>query len=94
MCIRDRVNIDNVSFQYPGSKNYALRNVSLFIENGQKIAIVGANGSGKTTLVKLICGLYDVTKGSIKINDTCLLYTSTKIRPLWYCSWSAYAFIF
>ena len=69
-CNYAQVNIDNVSFQYPGSKNYALRNVSLFIENGQKIAIVGANGSGKTTLVKLICGLYDVTKGSIKINDT------------------------
>lgn len=62
--------IDNVSFKYPGSKNYALKNVSLAIANGQKIAIVGANGSGKTTLVKLICGLYDVTEGTIKINDT------------------------
>ena len=41
-CNYAQVNIDNVSFQYPGSKNYALRNVSLFIENGQKIAIVGA----------------------------------------------------
>ena len=69
-CNYAQVNIDNVSFKYPGSKNYALKNVSLFIENGQKVAIVGANGSGKTTLVKLICGLYDVTKGSIKINDT------------------------
>lgn len=64
------VSIDNVSFKYLGSKNYALKNVSLFIENGQKIAIVGANGSGKTTLVKLICGLYDVTEGAIRINDT------------------------
>lgn len=69
-CNYAQVNIDNVSFKYPGSKNYALKNVSLFIENGQKVAIVGANGSGKTTLIKLICGLYDVTKGSIKINDT------------------------
>lgn len=64
------ISIDNVSFKYPGSKNYALKNVSLYIENGQQIAIVGANGSGKTTLVKLICGLYDVTEGVIKINDT------------------------
>jgi len=64
------VRIDNVSFKYPGSKNYVLKNVSLSIDNGQKIAIVGANGSGKTTLVKLICGLYDVTEGTIKINDT------------------------
>lgn len=69
-CSYAEVSIDNVSFRYLGSKNYALKNVSLSIENGQKIAIVGANGSGKTTLVKLICGLYDVTEGVIKINDT------------------------
>lgn len=69
-CKYAELRIDHVSFKYPGSKNYALKNVSLAIDNGQKIAIVGANGSGKTTLVKLICGLYDVTEGTIKINDT------------------------
>lgn len=69
-CKYATVSVGHVSFAYPGSKNYALKNVSLFIENGQKVAIVGANGSGKTTLVKLICGLYDVTQGAIKINDT------------------------
>lgn len=63
------IDFENVSFKYPGSTNYTLKNVSLKIENGKKLAIVGANGSGKTTLIKLLCGLYDVTEGSIKINN-------------------------
>ena len=67
---RADIKIENVSFKYPGSENYVLKDVSLDISNGEKIAIVGMNGSGKTTLVKLICGLYDVTSGTIKINDT------------------------
>ncbi len=62
------VRVDHVSFKYLGSKNYALKNVSLSIDNGQKIAIVGANGSGKTTLVKLICGLYSPGAGKILID--------------------------
>lgn len=69
-CENAEVRIENVSFCYPGSGRYALKNVSLSVEKGQKIAIVGANGSGKTTLVKLICGLYDATEGTIRINDT------------------------
>ena len=64
------VEVKNVSFKYPGSNINALNDVSFSIKNGEKVAIVGANGSGKTTLVKLICGLYDVSSGTIKINDT------------------------
>lgn len=45
------------------------KNVNLNINDGEKVAIVGANGSGKTTLVKLICGLYSASKGNIAIND-------------------------
>ena len=63
------VKVKNVSFKYPGTKNYALSDVSLHIKNGEKIAIVGENGSGKTTLVKLLCGLYDTSEGSITIDD-------------------------
>jgi ATP-binding cassette subfamily B protein len=63
------VRINNLSFRYPGTKTYALKDISLSIKNGEKIAIVGANGSGKTTLVKLICGLYDIAEGSITIGD-------------------------
>lgn len=58
----------NVSFQYPGSTEWALRNVSLKLNVGQRLAMVGPNGSGKTTLIKLLCRLYDPTEGEIRLN--------------------------
>ena len=66
----------NVSFKYPGSDTYVLRDISFKINRNQKIALVGINGSGKTTIVKLICGLYQPTKGKILINgiDLALLH--------------------
>lgn len=51
------IDIKNVTFQYPGAKSPSLRDVSLTIEEGDFIAIMGGNGSGKTTLSKLINGL-------------------------------------
>ncbi|MBN3490022.1 ABC transporter ATP-binding protein [Acholeplasma equirhinis] len=58
----------NVSFKYPNTENWIIRNLSMKIEKGEKLAIVGANGAGKTTLVKLICGLFKPTEGQILIN--------------------------
>lgn len=58
----------NVSFRYPGSKEYALKNFSLEFKVGEKLAIVGRNGSGKTTMIKLLCRLYDPDEGEILIN--------------------------
>ncbi len=58
----------NVSFQYPGSDSYVLKNVSLTIHSGARMAIVGMNGSGKTTFIKLLCRLYDPTEGQILLN--------------------------
>ncbi|MCI9338598.1 MAG: ABC transporter ATP-binding protein [Lachnospiraceae bacterium] len=58
----------NVSFRYPHSDIYALRNVNLRLRAGEKTAIVGENGSGKTTLVKLLCRLYRPASGSILLN--------------------------
>lgn len=58
----------NVSFQYPGSETYALRNVTLKFRIGQRLAVVGRNGSGKTTFIKLLCRLYDPTEGEILLN--------------------------
>lgn len=58
----------NVSFKYPGSDNYALQNISLKIESGKRLAVVGYNGVGKSTLIKLICRLYEPTDGVILYN--------------------------
>lgn len=58
----------NVSFAYPGVKEYALKNVSMKFQAGERLAIVGLNGSGKTTLIKLLCRLYDPVEGEILLN--------------------------
>lgn len=58
----------NVSFKYPASDVYALRNVSLKFRIGERLAVVGMNGSGKTTFIKLLCRLYDPTEGEILLN--------------------------
>ena len=62
------VEFRNVSFKYPGSEEYALRNVNLKFRVGEKLAVVGMNGSGKTTFIKLLCRLYDPTEGEILLN--------------------------
>lgn len=58
----------NVSFRYPNTKDYILRNVSFKINKGEKIGIIGNNGSGKTTVLKIIMKLYSVDKGEVLIN--------------------------
>lgn len=62
------IEFQNVSFRYPGSDSYALKNVSIKFKIGEKLAIVGMNGSGKTTFIKLLCRLYDPTEGVILLN--------------------------
>lgn len=58
----------NVSFRYPGSDQYVLRNFSIRFRIGERLAVVGRNGSGKTTFIKLLCRLYDPTEGEILLN--------------------------
>ncbi len=58
----------NVSFKYPNSDKYVLENINLKLNSGERLALVGINGSGKTTLVKLLCGFYEPTDGTILIN--------------------------
>ncbi|MDE6639190.1 MAG: ABC transporter ATP-binding protein/permease [Acetatifactor sp.] len=68
---RDReykVEFQNVSFRYPNSENWALKNVSVSFEVGSKLAVVGENGSGKSTFIKLLCRLYDPQEGEILLN--------------------------
>ena len=57
--------IENLSFVYPGSDRPTLKNLNLTIQPGEMVALVGENGAGKTTLAKLMCRLYDPSGGSI-----------------------------
>lgn len=58
----------NVSFKYPKSENYALKNLSLTLKAGQRLAVVGLNGAGKSTFIKLLLRLYEPTEGEILLN--------------------------
>lgn len=61
ICLKD------VTFSYPGKERRTIEGISLTVEGGEKLGIVGANGVGKTTLIKLICGLYDCVQGEITV---------------------------
>ncbi|MBQ4050283.1 MAG: ABC transporter ATP-binding protein [Oscillospiraceae bacterium] len=60
----------HVSYRYPGSESYALRDVNITLTPGQKLLIVGENGAGKSTFVKLLTRLYDPTEGQILLDGT------------------------
>ncbi|MCL2815399.1 MAG: ABC transporter ATP-binding protein/permease [Oscillospiraceae bacterium] len=62
------IEFENLSYTYPASDKPAIDNISFKIKKGERLAIVGVNGAGKTTLVKLMCGLYYPTKGSVLLN--------------------------
>ncbi|MDF2685639.1 MAG: transporter related [Clostridia bacterium] len=62
------LNLKNVSFSYEGNNELSLKNVSLEIKMGEKIALVGYNGAGKSTLIKLIMRLYDPVDGTVEMN--------------------------
>ncbi|MES9971427.1 MAG: type I secretion system permease/ATPase [Candidatus Thiodiazotropha sp.] len=62
------IELDDVSFSYPGEEKMALRNVSMTISAGEKVAIIGKVGSGKTTIEKLMLGLYDPDSGAVRID--------------------------
>ena len=62
------IGFHHVSFYYPGGKGKILDDVSLEINPGEHIALVGENGAGKTSLVKLLCRLYDPTHGKVTLD--------------------------
>jgi len=68
LIIPPAIEVKNISFHYPNSKNKVFNNFSISIHSGEKVAIVGENGAGKSTLVKLLCRLYDPQQGKILIN--------------------------
>jgi ATP-binding cassette, subfamily B, multidrug efflux pump len=67
--IHCRVEFDDVSFRYPGDKREVLHDVSFCAEPGQTVAILGTTGSGKSTLVNLLPRFYDVSGGSVRLDD-------------------------
>jgi len=64
-----KIKFENVSFKYPHSNIWVLKNINLMINRGEDIAIVGHNGAGKTTLIKLLFRFYDPTKGKILVDN-------------------------
>lgn len=73
-----RIKFDNVSFKYPASEDYVLKDCSFEIKNGETLALVGKNGAGKSTIVKLLCKFYEPTEGHIYLNDIDISEISTK----------------
>ena len=63
------IQFENVSFKYPGSKEYVIKEVSFSVKKGEKIAFAGVNGAGKTTLISLLLRFYEPTSGCILINS-------------------------
>ncbi|MGV0645617.1 ABC transporter ATP-binding protein [Mycolicibacterium sp. XJ879] len=66
--IGGQIQLQSATFQYPGAERPVLQDVSLIAQPGTTTAVVGSTGSGKSTLLALICRLYDVTSGSVRID--------------------------
>jgi len=66
---RGEVEIERLSFRYPGSDKFALENVSLHLAPGETVALVGRSGSGKSTLVQLLLRFYSPEHGEIRLDD-------------------------
>lgn len=64
-----RLEVKSLGFTYPGAAAPALKNINFTIEPGQRVGIIGRTGSGKSSLLKLLVGLYDLTEGSVHLND-------------------------
>lgn len=64
-----KIEISNLTLKYPESKVEALKEISLIVEEGQSVAIVGASGAGKTSLVDVLLGVLEPTSGIVRISD-------------------------
>lgn len=75
------VQVEKLSFHYPGTDRPVLHEIDLAIRPGEIVALVGRNGSGKTTLAKLLCRLYDPDSGRITIDGVDLRrYRASEVR--------------
>lgn len=86
------IEFKDVSFIYPGTERYVLKNLSFHIRPGEKIALVGVNGSGKSTIVKLMLRFYDVTEGQVLVNGVDIReYDLNGLRKLFTAVFQDYA---
>lgn len=67
--LKGKITFNQVTFQYPDTGIVALKDVNLELQPGQKMAIIGKTGSGKTTIADLLVRMYDVTEGTIQLDD-------------------------
>lgn len=75
------INLKNISFKYDNSKEIILNKLSLFIDSGEVIAIVGPSGGGKSTLLRIIAGLENPFDGEIIINGRTIFNKAINIKP-------------
>lgn len=81
--VAGRIEMDGVSFHYPGAERPVLRDVSFVAEPGQTVALVGSTGSGKSTLVSLIPRLFDPDEGEVRLDGVPLQrYDPVELRSL------------
>lgn len=78
--LKGHIELENVSFRYDKESSYVLQNISLAIQPGQKVALVGRTGSGKSTLALLLLGMFEPTEGTISFDGVPL--SAMDIRTL------------
>lgn len=77
------LDIEDLSFRYPGTERYILRHLNLSLEKGKSYSLVGINGAGKSTLIKLLTGAYKEFEGAIRLNGRDIrLYSDNQLRNM------------
>ena len=66
------IRVEKLSYRYPGSKDYVLKDIDLEVKPGERVCITGYNGSGKSTLVNILDGIYDSYEGIVTLNSVSL----------------------
>lgn len=74
------IQFDDVSFAYPGTDQDVLKHISVTIQPGEKVAIVGENGSGKSTFVNLLCGMFEPGRGTVYVGGKPIAEHLSQVR--------------
>ncbi len=88
----ETLEFQGVSFRYPGTDRYILKNMDMLLKKGQHYAFVGENGAGKTTVAKLFTGLYEDYEGRILLNGRDLkTYSPAQVKAVFSNVWQDFA---